>query len=792
MNQRRASSTRTVAAPTALSAAVSENCARGVTLLPTFLLHALFIAIMCLLSLSQAHARNVNCGQPAGELDQEMCRIQQAYPSAKLFFSYGGSGVTGPGAQSTSAGLNADDLDFSASMTKIVPVFMMLEILANNNQTITYRPTQRYQRNNWSLSTKVRIVEDRKAYQTVGSLGGAAGGGVIYLSKGFASSTCMPNGGWAGIENIAHLSMYTPENGYEYTIEQLLTMAMAASFNDAAVIIGALVFANISGPSNENAILDISEPITAQNGGGQHMRWIEPFRANLTATARDLGARNTTICNPPGWAGTASSGCSARGTAEDWSAIATNAYKRTVDNFAQEANYATAGIGEFFHPSMVIPYSSEIRECAGFSGGRCVQWGSCRNNANVRASSTGAMLTAALGTTASGISPVKLVKTGTIPPPKNMVAVLEPTEDACESQLMTAVVMGLPGNVDRSVRPTILANMFNKGRLQFTGARCGVAFDMSVAVASASTPLDSGMTPTEKAVAATLSGEDLPPEAIATHVLPDPDGENGAGRDDPGTEAGAPSNTFTSTADDEQCDEGIDYAEKWGEDIKAKYNFGLFDRVFESQVDKVFGQQCIGRIIQLYRKVLSTVDTIRRLISSADLMAAVIAEAATAIVKAILDQIFNALTNLICNVTTSITSAIDNISKNLLCFKKPLFGIGKRPFEIPVNIEDISCSGIAINPLYFSGDPNQPLGSGSIAGVNLGGIKSGDRPYFCPLGTKPKTGNTTGGSGAQWTCEPDPNYKRKTPPPAAKTSPSPCPPGQVLGIDDGCVSLTGR
>lgn len=701
-------------------------------------LHLLFLLIAFLLLPSFAQAREVNCATDRGQLAQYMCQLERDHPGIKLYFEYGGSGMNYSTSNLSSEGTATE---LSASLTKIVTTFQVLEMLSYNDGQ-NFDRSQAYVRNGWSLETKVRIVPDINAIPAEY----ARGPGYIYMGPGFASSTCMENGGWRGIEHIAQLSMYTPQNNYEYSIRQLLTMAMAQSFNDAAVLLGAIVAANLAAnPNNPNVVTDAQKVIlgvTSPNvNGTEHMRWITAFRAVQTGTARWLGASNrTNICNPPGWAGTASAGCNAVSTPADWVMMTRQAYTRTVNRLSPNR------YERFFSPTSVAPYMTRARG----DNGQCY-------NSNAHAGNTGTRLLGGTGSAGWGVGPIKVLKTGTIPPPYNMIALAQPDPvggTQCESEMMVAVVMGLRA-ANATTRPAILGNMFDKGRAEFTNGACGLAYNGAQAERIASMAIKSNMTAAEQSVARTFVGPDTAAIDVGVQVLPEPS-EPGADGGGGGGQIGEPGANVGSSANEEQCANEISLAEQWAQQIKTVTRLGMLDNMFDSAVDEIFSAQCLGKLITMMQQIMATVNTITSMATSGDMMAAIVNAAASAIIRAILDQVFQSLTNMICNVTSEIIDTIDNVSRNLMCFKSPLFSIGQGdPFRIPVNIEDISCSGIAINPLYFSNDPNQPLAYGSIGGVSLDNVMAGDRPYFCGAGFKTVRQDAEPG----WRCERDPNYR---------------------------------
>jgi hypothetical protein len=658
-----------------------------------------------------------------------MCQVVAQNPGVRLFFEYGNAG-----SKTGYDNLNERPVDqaYSASMTKIITTFMAIEMLIKNSaQAGSYNATNNYNKRDLvgiNLDTIVRIVPDRNNLPNNSNYSRQ---NIIYVSKGFATSTCsgMPNGAF-GIDRFnAKFAIYEPERGYryQYTIRQLIGLAMVKSFNDAAVMLGALTAYSLGVPN----VLDVT-----QQDINAH-RWIPQFASYMNNTGRALGASSrTTFCSPPGWGATGSFGCNQVGTAQDWATMSREVYRRLQAVFPVVKIPGTnSSYTKFFSLASVGPVLTRARDKNGV----------CRTTSVSGSNTAGGLLSGAGMTTDASLSvggiaalsgPIKLVKTGSINGPENLTAVAEPvdTKEGCSGAVMTATVMGLCKSTPcKGKRQTIVGNMLKLGRLQFTAANASGActsLDYNQALADQTEAISNApfMNEVDRSVLeASYETFETDDRNILTKVLPEPEGYgDGSG----GNEGGGtyPDSSVSNSMSEADCDEGLMLAEDMGREAATTARLAISDKLLGvgatqgaanavgqyggSLVEQIYSQQCFGKFIKLAYDVSEAVDNIRQLSSAGDIIGAAVSAAASAVVRSIMEQLFQSLTNAICNTTSAITNSIDNVSKNLLCVKSPLFGISNRPFDVNLDLDSISCSGISINPLYFSGAPGEQLVNG--------------------------------------------------------------------------------
>lgn len=695
-----------------------------------------------------AHAQQVRVecpgNHPAGSLQAYMCSVKASDPGAKLYFSIDGA-IDGQGRVLREYFTDPVADNTMASMAKTMTAFMAIEMLMAQEGT-TGLTHNNYRRSGVTLDTKVRIVRNPAEYRNSAQ--------AIYVGPGFASSPCArPNDGapWgAGI--TAKFAFYDPTKqgtpfDYSLTIRNLIDYAMVPSANDAAMLLGAIV-------ADHLGINSLGTAGTVNSGA--HANWVGAFSRKMDESAdRLIGPTDIGFCAPSGWSATGSSaGCSKRNVATQvqFGRLAKEIYRRAWDYRINTGRMSNPNLGATPRYGALLSQAltgSSFNTILPNTNGRCET-----RPVLAVANSAGGLRAGLAGANGSN---VRVIKTGSITAPENLVVVAEAINgelgNNCQNFVMTGVLMR-PDRQAALNRQFVLGNMMSQGVATATNGRCAMPFNADAVPQVGRMGLNSGASAEHMAFLEANYGSFETPADM--WLVGEPVDATGTGRDGPPAGFEEPGVTGASTASDAECAPEVRLAEQWGQQVKEAHQFGIAERLFDGLVDQFFSQQCVGRLINLMQDVMSAVDTVRTIASSADMMSAVVAAAAGAIVRAILDQVFAWITNAICTVTDKIIGAIDNVSKNLLCFKNPLFSIPNKPFEIPIDIEAISCSGLAINPLYFSGDPNQPLGRGNIAGLDLGSVRSGDRPFFCPTGTRLAQRSVPGTAGQpiqQYYCQ---------------------------------------
>ena len=183
---------------------------------------------------------------------------------------------------------------------------------------------------------------------------------------------------------------------------------------------------------------------------------------------------------------------------------------------------------------------------------------------------------------------------------------------------------------------------------------------------------------------------------------------------------------------------------------------------FKYQVSAAFAANCVGKMIDYAHKLSDAVAVIQTAATAGNPIQAAITIIAHQILNAVFRQIVNSLMNQICSITNQITQAMDSFINNAICIPSGNLGLGGLfNFNVNLNLPNLQCDGIAINPLALTeidpatGQPqSQAEGNyarGAISTYGSGGYGASSRSQMTAFRS-----NQYAGTGADLSDELDP------------------------------------
>ncbi len=157
---------------------------------------------------------------------------------------------------------------------------------------------------------------------------------------------------------------------------------------------------------------------------------------------------------------------------------------------------------------------------------------------------------------------------------------------------------------------------------------------------------------------------------------------------------------------------------------------------FQYQIAGAFAANCVGQMVQYAQRLSQGVSSIYTVATAGSPIQAAVTLIASQILQAVFRQLVSNLENQICSITNQLTSAMDSVVQNAICIPSGSLQVGGLfNFNVNLNLPNLQCDGIAINPLQLTEiDPatGQPYSaaqgaytSGIFAGGGTGNYSSG-------------------------------------------------------------------